>query len=282
MDDHKWTLAKLIIQFLIVARVISAYAIANLSHERPGWQDVKRDMSPSESSNWAGGKIVRPRDANYWLTCISGQFEVPTLTVPAGREGIWHALSIWAGISDPARKYALAQSGISVYTQYGTETDSYCAGWWEWLPTHPDNFCQPFKDFFWCKPGHKINVFIGMMSSSMATITLENLNTGHKSSQNITGTSLLKGKSVEWIVEDFYHWESADCDDCEMIQYPYPVYDTIEFTLCATCTYSTGYDPDDAPYIGFSGVQPIHMGCEDGSTAGGSIGSDSVTVTHGI
>ena len=89
------------------------------------WRNVRRDTIWNEFK-WAGGVIQRDADADYYLTTVSGQFVVPTVSVPAGGTAVVYTLSIWAGISGTNVNAALAQSFLYVsITQDGTIT---CSG----------------------------------------------------------------------------------------------------------------------------------------------------------
>src|ERR1700761_3399123 len=83
------------------------------------------------SSNWAGAVITAP-PAGQKFTTVSGRFNVPTPSRPAGAGAGSYSASAWVGIDGDTAGNSILQSGID-FTISSSGAISYQA-WYEWFP----------------------------------------------------------------------------------------------------------------------------------------------------
>ena len=99
-----------------------------------GSTDALPDTNATEveySSNWAGAVLTAP-PADETFNSVSGQFVVPTPSIPQdGRDGKYSA-AIWVGIDGDTYGNAIWQSGIDISVS-GSQISFDV--WYEWFPS---------------------------------------------------------------------------------------------------------------------------------------------------
>lgn len=169
-----------------------------------------RDSNPSSnisfSSNWAGGVLESPPPSENF-TFITGQFTVPTPSVPSGSPDGTYSAAIWVGIDGASSlNSAILQAGVDVTAiqSNGTITTQYDS-WYEWFPAGSTSFDPSQFNF---TAGDTITVSCESYNSTTGSCTLNNLSTGQVVFQPMSApddnpSSALVGQDAEWIVEDY-------------------------------------------------------------------------------
>jgi len=155
------------------------------------------------SSNWSGAVLTAP-PAGSTFNAVSGQFTVPTPSVPSGAADGTYSASIWAGIDGDTDQNAILQAGIDItVTKSGSRLSYSYDSWYEWLPNYATEFSSSAFSF---KSGDVISISITTSTSTKGTVTLDNITTGMTVSKSLSAPSssaALAGQNAEWIVEDY-------------------------------------------------------------------------------
>ena len=186
------------------------------------------------SSNWAGAVLTAP-PPDETFNSVSGQFVVPTPSVPPGGGSGKYSAAIWVGIDGDTYGNAIWQSGIDI-----SISDSQISFdvWYEWFP-NPAYDIQGFS----VSGGDTIIITVSSSSKSEGSVTLENLSTGQSVTQSASAPSpnaVLGGQNAEWIIEDF---------DVGGSQVPFADFGTVLFTNAVASTSSQSVGSDGAAII---------------------------------
>lgn len=186
------------------------------------------------SSNWAGAVLTAP-PAGETFNSVSGQFVVPTPSVPKGGRGGKYSTAIWVGIDGDTYGNAIWQSGIDISVS-GSQISFDV--WYEWFPS-PSYDIQGFS----ISAGDIIIITVSSSSKSEGSVTLENISTGQSVTQSASApnsNAVLGGQNAEWIIEDF---------DVGGSQVPFADFGTVLFTNAVASTSSQSVGTDDAVII---------------------------------
>jgi hypothetical protein len=155
------------------------------------------------SSNWAGGILTAP-PAGETFNSVSGQFTIPTPSVPSGDGDGTYSAAIWVGIDGDTYGTAILQAGVDITITQSGGSDSYSYdSWYEWYPQYAIDFDTSAFSF---GAGDTIYVSVQSSDSTDGTVILENLSTGQSVTQAVSApysSAALGGQNAEWIVEDF-------------------------------------------------------------------------------
>ncbi len=84
------------------------------------------------SSNWAGAVLTAP-PAGTTFNAVSGQFTVPTPSLPSGSSSGTYAAAVWVGIDGDTYQNSILQAGIDVtVTKSGSRSTVSYDSWYEW------------------------------------------------------------------------------------------------------------------------------------------------------
>lgn len=186
------------------------------------------------SSNWAGAVLSAPPPGQTF-NAVSGQFVVPSPSVPPGGGSGTYAAAIWVGIDGESYSKAIWQAGVDVIITDGEE--SFIA-WYEWYP-------DPSIDIpgFSVSAGDTVSIDITSISKSSGLVILENISTGQvvtKSGSAPSTSAVLGGQNAEWIVEDF---------QVNGALVPFADFGTVLFTNAVASTSSQFLDTSGATII---------------------------------
>jgi hypothetical protein len=132
------------------------------------------------SSNWAGGVLTAP-PAGETFNSVSGQFTVPTPSVPSGDGDGTYSAAIWVGIDGDTYGNAILQAGVDITITQSGGSDSYSYdSWYEWYPQYAIDFDASAFSF---GAGDTIYVSVQSSDSTDGTVILENLSTGQSVTQ---------------------------------------------------------------------------------------------------
>ena len=215
------------------------------------------------STNWAGAVLI---GSGY--TAVTGQFTVPTLRVPRGREksGTYSA-SAWVGIDGDTWSDEILQTGVDFTITNGEV--SYTA-WYEWWPDYAYDFSITIS------AGDVIKLTVTAASESSGTAVIENITTGESISHIFSSGSTQRslGKvNAEWIVED-YEIDSSLVD--------FANFGTIIFTEAQATDNGSEVGPSGATLIDILNSQFSHVNLRLPQTllTSSSVTSDSVKVSY--
>lgn len=180
--------------------------ITRISSERPGvYTNNSRPGIAATvdytDTNWAGA-ITEETDVTY----VSGSFEVPAVSMPAGGDSSTsYCGTAWVGIDGWGNDCSggLIQAGVNWCIQNGAV--SYTP-WSEWWPAE----AQVNFDNFAVSQGDLITVSVTATSTTSGTAVLTNQATGASVTRTWSGESpALCLRTAEWIVEDYTLLEST-------------------------------------------------------------------------
>jgi len=196
------------------------------------------DASHAEFSTVWAGAVFKSPPAGQKFTSVTGRFNAPIPSRPAGSTSGAFSAAAWVGIDGYTFQSAILQSGID-FTISGNGAISYHA-WFEWFPS-------PATDFIGISisPGDTIQVLIFANSTISGIVALENLSTGTFVNATVFAPSLsaaLGGQNAEWIVEDF----KSNGSSVNFANFS-PV--TFTETLAFTDNSTTGVDLLDATIV---------------------------------
>ncbi|THV01219.1 hypothetical protein K435DRAFT_853933 [Dendrothele bispora CBS 962.96] len=206
---------------------------------------------PTEfSTNWSGAVIESP-PAGQTFTTVVGTFVIPT---PSGNG----AASAWVGIDGDTASNSILQSGVDFNVNNGRV--SYDS-WFEWFP----NFAIDIPSFV-PSAGNTVRITVHSTSTTTGTVTLENLTTGQRVTENVSAPSrsaALAGQNAEWIVEDFE-------ENGGLV--PLTNWGTVTFTGAQASTASSSLTP--------AGATIINMEQNNRVLTSVSVSGSTVTVRH--
>jgi hypothetical protein len=186
------------------------------------------------SGNWAGAVLTTP-PAGETFNAVSGQFTVPTPSVPSGGGSGDYSASIWVGIDGDTYGNAIWQAGIDVTISGGEVSFDT---WYEWFPNYAINIPN-----FTISAGDIISIALTSSSDSEGSVVIENTSTGQSVTQSASApssSSVLGGQNAEWIVEDF---------DSNGAQVAFANFGTVLFTNAVASTSSQSVGTDGATII---------------------------------
>jgi hypothetical protein len=156
--------------------------------------DVGAEKDIRLSRNWAGA-LIKTKDSSGDVVSATGRFTVPT-PKHTGSSNATEYGSAWAGI-DGVSCIPILQGGLD--WQVLSSGDVGYLAWYEW---YRDN--AVYVDTFNVTGGDVLQVDITAPSTTKGTLTLSNLSTGEKFSQDMTAPSgsPLCRQEAEWIMED--------------------------------------------------------------------------------
>ncbi|KAH6664250.1 peptidase G1 [Halenospora varia] len=176
---------------------------------RPGTVHLPTDDSPYQYTyNW-GGAVMKPPPANESYTSVSGLVAVPVPSLPPNATaGVTYKASVWLGLGGTVHNTGLWQAGFYV-TAYkpavGNTIFSYLH-WFEWFPEAGRDI--PLSSFP-LQASDIIALNITARSPISGTAVFENYTNGRQFVIDMTVPNedkyRLRGRSAEWIVEDFTH-----------------------------------------------------------------------------
>ncbi|KZT03722.1 uncharacterized protein LAESUDRAFT_814569 [Laetiporus sulphureus 93-53] len=183
------------------------------------------------SSNWAGAAYA---ESSGTFTAVTGEFTVPTPSVPSGSSGGSYSAAAWVGIDGDTCDNAILQTGVD-FTVDESGSTSFDA-WYEWYPDYAYDFSG-----ISISAGDVIKATVTASSTTSGTAVIENLTTGQTVTEDLTSSYALCEENAEWIVEDYEEGDSLVA---------FADFGTVTFTnAVATEASGSTVGPDDATLI---------------------------------
>lgn len=180
-------------------RAKRALARRTIPFERGTLVDETKNATHAVINPATTSGVVETEPPSGTFTAVAATFNIPTATSPP-------TYGIWIGIGGYDDTETILQSGVDVVVDDGEISTE---AWYEWYPDYAYDF-----DSITVSAGDLVSISIVTSSSTSASIVIEDLTTGVKSSETLSYSSsyALAGLSVEWLVQLYDDDESTLSD----------------------------------------------------------------------